>query len=160
MFARLGIGVLGCLVCSAPALADFAAGLRAYENKDYSTALHEWRPLAEQGDAAAQFNLGLMYYDGTGVAQNYRQAAEWFQRSADQGYTKSQLNLGAMYAVGKGVKRNYVQSYVWFSLCAADGDERCAAKRDEVASQLKPSKLRQAQRIASEWKPRKENQTQ
>jgi TPR repeat protein len=147
-----------CTLVALPAFADFAAGLKAYENKDYATALKEWRPLADEGDAAAQFNLGLLYYDGNGVPQDYREAARWFERSAQQGYTKSQLNLGAMYAIGRGVKRDYVQSYVWFSLCAAGGDERCTEKRDAIAKQLKPSKLARAQRIATEWKPRKETE--
>jgi TPR repeat protein len=159
MQCKIAAGLVVCTL-AIPAFADFEAGLRAYENKDYATALQEWRPLAENGDAAAQFNLGLMYYDGTGVPQDFKQAASWFQRSADQGYTKSQLNLGAMYAIGRGVKRDYVRSYFWFSLCAAGGDERCAAKRDEVAARLKPSKLAQAQRMASEWKPRKEHEDQ
>ena len=160
MLSRLGAGFIVCTLAAIPAFADFAAGLKAYQDKDYATALKEWRPLAEQGDAAAQFNLGLLYYDGTGVPQDYRQAAEWFRRSADQGYTKSQLNLGAMYAVGRGVKRDYVQSYVWFALCAAAGDERCAEKREAIGQQLKPSKLARAQRMASAWKARKENEEQ
>ena len=51
------------LICgaAAPAWADFDDGVAAYEAGDYATALKEWRPLAEQGDAEAQFNLGKMY---------------------------------------------------------------------------------------------------
>ncbi len=148
-----------CFLVSIPALADFAAGLKAYESHDYATALKEWRPLAEQGDAAAQFNLGLMYYDGQGVPQDFREARRWFQRSADQGYEKAQLNLGAMYGSGKGLRRpDYVQAYVWLSLCAAAGDQKCSAQRDLVSQKLKGSKLAEAQRIAREWKPKKESE--
>ncbi|HZT37342.1 MAG TPA: tetratricopeptide repeat protein [Bryobacteraceae bacterium] len=149
--------ILGVLI-SIPALADFAAGLRAYDSHDYATALKEWRPIAEQGDMAAQFNLGLLYYDGLGVPQDFQEARRWFQRSADQGYDKAQLNLGAMYGSGKGLRRpDYVQAYVWLSLCAAAGNEKCAAQRDLVARKLKGSKLSEAQRIAREWKPKKES---
>src|SRR5918911_1031109 len=81
--------------------ADFAAGLSAYKAKDYATAVKEWLPLAEAGDAPSQFNLGLMYLDGTGVPQNDEKAVEWFRRSADQGYAKAQGNLGALYATGR-----------------------------------------------------------
>ena len=64
------------LVSTAPdsSQADFRDGLAAYERGDYQTALREWRPLAEQGDAQAQYNLGLMYYHGTGVSQDYAEA--------------------------------------------------------------------------------------
>ena len=47
---------------------DFQKGFRAYKSGDYATALREWRPLAEQGNADAQYNLGVMYYNGKGVA--------------------------------------------------------------------------------------------
>ena len=49
-----------CLLAAAlPAAADFQAGLQAYERKDYATAVKEWQPLAEKGDANAQYNMGL-----------------------------------------------------------------------------------------------------
>jgi uncharacterized protein len=60
---------------------DFDNGVKAYKNGDFATALKEWRPLAEQGNAAAQFNLALMYDNGTGVPQDYAQAVEWYRRS-------------------------------------------------------------------------------
>jgi TPR repeat protein len=136
--------------------ADFAAGVAAYEKGDYATALKEWEPLAEQGSAAAQFNLGLLSYDGLGVPQNYADAARWFRRAAEQGYTKAQRNLGAMYGVGKGVKRNYQQAYMWLSVCAAAGLESCEFQRDLVAQKLSRSKLASAQEMARYWKPRPE----
>jgi TPR repeat protein len=145
-------------IVAAPTLcaADFAAGVAAYEKGDYATALKEWEPLAEEGSAAAQFNLGLLAYDGRGVPQNYADAARWFRRAAEQGYTKAQLNLGAMYGVGKGVKRNYQQAYMWLSVCAAAGLESCGSQRDLVAQKLSRSKLASAQEMARYWKPRLE----
>ncbi len=137
-----------------PALgADFAKGLSAYDKGDYATALNEWKPLAEEGDAPSQFNLGLLYYDGHGVPQDYSEAARWFERSAEQGYAKAQHNLGAMYGVGKGVKRDYVQAYKWLSICAAGGDQSCEGQRNLVEKKLSGSKLQTAQRMAREWKP-------
>lgn len=137
------------------ARADFAAGLRAYESKDYATAIKEWLPLAEAGDAAAQFNVGLMYLDGVGVPQSDLKAVEWFRRSADQGYAKAQGNLGALYAVGRGVRRDYVGAHMWLNLCAASGDKKCAAQRDLIAKKLKSRDLLEAQRRAADWKPAK-----
>jgi hypothetical protein len=159
MLSRLILAVSAFILTSIPALADFAAGLKAYEDHDYAAALKEWRPIAEEGDAAAQFNVGLMYYDGKGVAQNFDEARRWFQRSADQGYEKAQLNLGAMYGSGKGLRKpDFVQAYKWLSLCAAGGDQKCIGQRDLVAQKLKGSKLTEAQRLAREWKPQKESE--
>ena len=140
--------------------ADFATGVDAYQKGDYATAMKEWLAVAEAGGAAAQFNVGLLYYDGKGVPQDYDQAAKWFNRAADQDYTKAQMNLGEMYYVGEGVKRDYVQAYKWLNLCASKGDATCADHRNEVAKKLKASKLATAQRLSSEWKPKKESSSQ
>ena len=60
---------------------------------------------AEQGDAKAQSNLGLMYDQGLGVSQDYAEAVRWFRLAAEQGDAGAQCQLGAMYATGKGVQR-------------------------------------------------------
>lgn len=133
---------------------DFDTGLKAYENKDYATALKQWQPLAEKGNAMAQFNLALLYFDGKGVPQDFAEAAQWFEKAADRGYTRAQRNLGEMYAIGQGVKKDFVQSYKWLSLCAASGNETCAQHRDWVAKKLKGSQLSAAQRLTREWKPK------
>jgi TPR repeat protein len=142
------------VVASSPASAqDMDAGLSAYENHDYATAMKEWRPLAEGGNARAQFLVALLYYDGKAVAQDYGEAAKWFEQSADRGYTRAQYNLGEMYATGQGVKRDYVLAYKWESLCAASGNDTCADHRAWLAKKLKASQLTAAQRMAREWKP-------
>jgi TPR repeat protein len=85
-------------------LGDFEKGLKAYQSGDYQTALHEWRPLAEQGDAKAQNNLGVMYEKGLGVPQDYAEAVKWYRKAAEQGDARAQNNLGVMYAAGRGVQ--------------------------------------------------------
>lgn len=148
-WCSLGVLSLGVALC-----ADFAVGVKAYEAGDYAGAVREWEPLAQAGNAAAQFNLGLLYYDGRGLPQNYSEAAKWFERSANQGYAKAQHNLGAMYGTAKGVKRDYGAAYMWLSLCAAGGEPSCPDQRDLVAQKLSPAKLERAQRRAREWRPR------
>src|SRR6266853_414739 len=146
------MGRLLLVALLAPLLhADFAAGLHAYEAKDYATAAREWLPLAEAGDAASQFNLGLLYLDGLGEPQSDEKAVEWFRRSADQGYAKAQGNLGALYATGRGVRRDYVGAHMWLNLCAASGDSKCATQRDLIAKKMKHRDLLEAQRRATEW---------
>ena len=149
--------VIALLFAAISAAADFAAGLAAYNKGDFATAAQEWRPLAEQGVAAAQFNLGLMYYEGHGVPLDLAQAADWFTKAAEQDYAKAQYDLGAMYGIGKGVKRDYVQAYKWLNLCAAKGDARCAEQRDLVAKKLRGSQLATAQRLSTEFAPKKDS---
>ncbi len=93
--------------------ADFQAGLDAYNQGDYATALKEWRPLAEQGDATAQFNLGFLYDKGLGVPQDYAQARDWYRKAAAQGLQGGQYYLGRLYARGQGVPQDYVQAHMW-----------------------------------------------
>jgi TPR repeat protein len=57
-----------------PAAADFQDGWRAHQKGDFATALKEWRPLADGDDARSQFNLGIMYYEERGVAQDTNEA--------------------------------------------------------------------------------------
>ena len=80
--------------------------LDAYIEGDYTTTLHEWQPLAEQGDADAQFNLGVMYANGRGVSRDDKAAAEWSRRAAEQGLPAAKAKLGGMYAIGRGVPQD------------------------------------------------------
>ena len=86
--------------------ADFQKGLDAAERGDFATALREWTPLAEQGDASAQVSLGRMYEKGRGVSKNYETAVKWYTLAAKQENALAQLNLGVMYHQGKGVHQN------------------------------------------------------
>jgi len=65
--------------------ADFQKGVAAYESGDYATALREWTPLAEQGNASAQSFVGEMYRRGEGVPQDYKTAVKWSKLAAEQG---------------------------------------------------------------------------
>ena len=81
----------------------------AYNPKYYETALNEWRPLAEQGNADAQFYLGLMYQRGYGVPQDNQQARHWWEKAAAQGLVDAQFNLGLIYENGEGVPQDHQQ---------------------------------------------------
>jgi TPR repeat protein len=148
------------LVAAVPALADFQAGLEAYQKGDYVTAAKEWRPLADDGDPASQFNLGLLFLDGHGVPQSYVEAVNWFRRAAEQDYEPAQHNLGAMYGSGQGVKRDYVQAYKWLNICAAKGNAGCVTQRDLLSKKLKPGQIAEAQRLATQFQPQKETAKQ
>lgn len=80
------------------------------------------RARAEQGDGISQFNLGIMYYQGQGVVQDYAEAARWYRKAAELGVTKAQFNLGVMYAQGRGVARDYAEAARWYRKAAEQGD--------------------------------------
>ncbi len=85
---------------TAPAGARADAGYDAFERGDYEAAYREWRPHAEGGDAVAQYNLGMLYRVGRGVAQDYAMAARWYGLAAEQGDASAQLDLADLYAEG------------------------------------------------------------
>ena len=151
---------LAALAAMTLAAADFNTGLEAYKKGDFVTAAKEWHTVADQGSAAAQYNLGLLYLDGKGVPQNDAEAANWFRRAAEQDYGQAQHNLGAMYGSGQGVKRDYIQAYKWLNLCAGKGDSGCLSQRDQIAKKLKPTQVSAAQRLSTDFTPRKEGEQQ
>lgn len=77
---------------------------------------------AEQGDAAAQYNLGLRYVDGRGVAKDNAEAAKWFRKAADQGNANGQFELGYMFESGKGVAKDETEAAKWYQKAAAQGN--------------------------------------
>jgi len=76
---------------------------------------------AQQGDAEAQFKLGRAYYNGEGVAQDYKQAVKWWKKAAVQGMVLAQNSLGQAYYDGKGIRRNYNQAIKLFRKAAERG---------------------------------------
>ncbi|MNV95887.1 Localization factor PodJL [compost metagenome] len=92
-----------------------------------------------------------MYHNGKGVQRDLRQAAAWFRKAAEQGDSSAQLNLGAMYAVGQGVVQDHKLAYVWFSVAAANGYTLAMGPRDEVAQELTPASLAEAQALAAKY---------
>lgn len=87
----------------------------------FAKALKSFRPRAEAGDAVAQYNMGVLYYDGIGTPRNYKEAFKWFRMAADQGDADAQNNLGIMYYEGHGVGKNYSQAFHWYNLAAEQG---------------------------------------
>ena len=129
---------------------DWEKGYDAYKSGDYATALREWTPLAEQGDAYAQYNLGQMYRMGEVVPQDYKTAVKWYRLAAEQGNARAQGNLGVMYGVGQGVIQDIVYAHMWGNIAASNGNENGGKVRDLVAKQMTPSQLEKAQDLARE----------
>ena len=103
------------------AMDGFAEGATAYNSKNYAVALKEIRPLAQAGNADAQHLLGLMYYMGRGVPQDYKQALEWHRKAAQKGKADAQYVVGAMYYTGNAVIQDHKQAVAWFRRAAEQG---------------------------------------
>ena len=123
-------------------------GVAAYERKDYVMAAKLMRVAADQGDALAQYNLGLMYANGQGVTQDYKEAVKWFRLAADQGHAKAQGNLGAMYGNAQGVRQDYVRAHMWLNISASSGNADAEANRDNVAKRMSQTQIKKAQEMA------------
>jgi TPR repeat protein len=113
--------VLVALAAALPARADYEAGLAAARAGDYVTAVRQWRPLAEAGHRDAQFNLGLAYENGLGVAADAAQAARGYRPAAEQDDRQAQAYLAEMYAQGLGIARDDIEALHWYRAAAERG---------------------------------------
>ncbi|MBT3493060.1 MAG: hypothetical protein HN461_12310 [Rhodospirillaceae bacterium] len=103
------------------AWSDFETGKKAYEAKDYATALRDLLPVAEQGDARAHSILGEMYERGHGTIKDYKKALTFHRFAAERGIGKSQEMLGIMYLGGLGLAKEKVKGLEWVRRAANQG---------------------------------------
>ncbi len=139
-------------ISAAPAGADFAEGLAAYDGGDYRTAFEQWHALAEAGDAQAQTALAGLYQAGEGVPEDAAAALRWYRRAAEQGDAVAQQNLGDLYATGRGAARDLVRATVWLSLAAEQGRPWAARRRDGLSPQLSPEQHAEAAARIEAWR--------
>ncbi len=110
------------LVAGPLAAGQFEDGLAAQERGDYATAVQLWKPLAEQGNAIAQYNLAAMYAEAQGVPRDAAEALKWYRHAAGRGHAPAQLKLALMYDQGMGVPRHHSIAMKWYRLAAQQGD--------------------------------------
>lgn len=103
------------------AWADMKSALDAVEKKDFKRAAELFTELAEQGNAEAQHNMGMLLREGKGVEKNHKNAAAWFRKAADQGIADAQFNLGNMYEFGLSLAQSYQYAAVWYEKAAKQG---------------------------------------
>ena len=128
---RFNIALVLSIVClTSSACADITPAVDTSQTnraEDEATA-KEVRKSAEEGDASAQYRLGLLYDGGVGVPQNYRQAKEWFEKAAKQGHVGAQVNLGTLYLQGEGAPQSAQMALFWLSRAAEQGHALAFAK--------------------------------
>ena len=119
---RILLGVVLALALKSAAVAGpFEDGQAAFRNGDYAAALRLWRPLAEQGHAKAQVNLGTMYTMGRGVPQDNAEALKWIRLAAERGDALAQVKLGGVYERGEGVPHDDAEAVRWYRKAAEQG---------------------------------------
>ena len=117
----------------------------------YTELIEKWRQQAEQGDAEAQCNLGLMYDFGNGVPEDDTEAVKWYRKAAEQGYATAQHNLGMMYDFGNGVPEDDVESYMWLNLAAAQGTEEAKQSKGILSEKMTKEQIAEGQKLSREW---------
>jgi tetratricopeptide (TPR) repeat protein len=123
------LGLLVLAVAAWPAYAAAATvsdGQAAYDSGRFQDAVEIWSQLAEQGDARAQFNLGLLYDIGAGVEANPTRAFAYYERAATAGLPTAEFNVGVMYDSGRGIVHDASKAASWYSRAAARGHTRAA----------------------------------
>ena len=129
---------------------DIEKGLEAAKKGDFATALKEWRPLAEQGHARAQYNLGVMYHNGHGVVQDHEEAVKWYRLAAEQGAADAQSNLAVLYGIGRGVVQDYVKAHMWSNIASLNGITNASELRNLIGTRMNAAQIAEAQQLARE----------
>jgi len=120
---------------------EYKTGLTFYKgigdaSRNFKTAREWFLKAAAKGNAAAQYNLGIMSYMGQGIEQNFSNAAKWFEQAAKQDNTLAQYNLGFLFYEGKGVTKDYSQAFMWIDRAARLGDKKAIQARPTIKKLL------------------------
>ena len=151
LFVRLALtlGVLALLSLPVMSFAGSGEALKAYQSGEYQKALEMWMLLAYEGDAEAQYRLGLMFLHGTGVVVSTQEAVYWLSRAAEQGEPRAQYLLGAIYLSGKGLTSNREHGLEWWRAAAHNGN--AAAQYGVGAAYLYGAGVSQNSADARKW---------
>jgi hypothetical protein len=114
-------------------------------------SLPELRKLADQGDAEAQWQMGVRFHNAEGVPHDDAQAMQWFQRAAEQGHVTAQSALGAYYFAARGVPKDLSKAYFWSVIAMAQGDEISKGRLELLASQMTHAQVYAARQQAEAW---------
>jgi len=131
--------------------ASTVSGQSATDHSARAKSLPDLRKLAGQGDADAQWQMGVRYHNGEDVPRDDAQAMQWFLRAAEQGHVTAQATLGAYYWAGRGVPQDLSKAYFWSALALARGDENSKSRLEGLASQMTRAQVSAARQQAEVW---------
>jgi TPR repeat protein len=117
--------------------ADFAAGVAAFDAGDNAEAWLQFWMLAEDGDPAAQYNLGQFYREGIGIPADLREARRWYEKAAVQGHALGEYALGVMFENGDGGRRDLSSARIWYGRAKEQKVDPAAAALERVELKLR-----------------------
>ena len=123
-------------------------GFTQYKNGEYTEALEIWTEEADNGEANAIYNIGLLYFFGNGVNKDLSIAYNYCKKAALKGLARAQNNLAYMYLNGIGTNKDYVNSYAW-SLIAIKHGYNSQGIKDNAKMHLTPAMYTDAERLAN-----------
>ena len=148
-----GVLMLSVFVAPIASAAPFDVAIAALNRGDNAAAMEILTPLAQQGDARAQYNVGSLYASGQGVLQNYTEAVKWYRLAAQQGNFVAQEALGLMYMFGRGVPEDYVKAHMWINIAASRApnglNQVYSDERNKLAAIMAPEEIAEAQALAA-----------
>ena len=133
---RIVLGI--CIAVGGVALGDEASDLRQLVED------------AENGNARAQYELGIRYRDGTHIEKNYALALKWLTKAAMQGQVDAQLGVAVSYNNGEGTLPDRIKAYAWYLVASMNGNERARVKQRIYASTLNERQLIEGQKLAKQ----------
>ncbi|MBS0287177.1 MAG: sel1 repeat family protein, partial [Proteobacteria bacterium] len=129
-----------------------------YVTKDYGVAVGYFRKAAENNYALAQYNIGLMYYNGWGVTEDRGLALKWFERAAKHHESEyAQYLMGEMYAEGLGIQKDRSQAYAWMRISADHRLENMEQELTKLLWETSPAEDRRALALSKQYNLKYEN---
>lgn len=117
-------------------------GVKAFARKEYAAAAKLFRPLAEKGNAVAQYRIALMHKMGLGVSKDRKQAQKWSRLAAKQGNADAQVLLGSLYYKGDGKESDDIEkAYMWYDIAATQGNDEAKKELAAASSQLSSQQI-------------------
>ena len=150
---KLTITLSVCLLALTGGCGNGKTAQQAFEAGDYDAAFKQFRPLAESGDRVAQNYLGVQYYLGLGVKQDWRRALHWYEKAAEQGEPGAQFNCGLMFQNGYGTDADIGTAFMWYYASYRQGNA-AAGRYLEVLAQnnlLSPNQIDYAKLRAGQF---------
>ena len=132
------------------AFASYSDGAKAYKKGDFETAFAVWEPLAQKGNANAQFKLGGMFAKGKGVIKNIETAFVWYSKAAFNGHKRAAYNKAFMLTKGMGTPKDEKEAFNIYHRLAANGDV-IEAQHAVAVAYAKGAGVRQDFKLAKKW---------
>jgi uncharacterized protein len=137
--------LLGLTANIPAANASWDEATKAFAKKQYAAAAKLFRPLAEKGNAMAQYQIAVMHRMGLGVTKDQKEAKKWSRLAAKQGNADAQLMLGSLYWKADGQESaDVVRAYIWYEASATGGNTEAKKELVSLEKEMTPQQLAEA----------------